>query len=56
MRSAQLMKAAVRQLHLRLHTDSRRDAPAGDSVGQVTQQLALADARVTAQDHDAAGA
>jgi hypothetical protein len=50
------MEAAVRQLHLRLHTDSGRDAPAGDFLGQVAQQLAFADARITAQDHDAARA
>jgi hypothetical protein len=42
------MEAAVRQLHLRLHTYGCRYAPAGDSVGQVAQQLALADARVAA--------
>ena len=45
-RRAELMEAAVGQLHLRLDADGRRDAPAGDTVGQVVQQRALADARL----------
>ena len=51
---AELMEAAVGQLHLRLDADGRREVPVGDLVGQVAQQRALADARLTAQDGDSA--
>src|SRR5918994_2033110 len=39
---AELMKAAVGELHLRLDTGGSRDAPAGDAVTQIAQQGALA--------------
>ena len=41
-RSAELMEAAVGELHLRLDADGPGDAPAGDTVGQVAEQRALA--------------
>ena len=47
-----LVEAAVGQLHLRLDADGRRDVPAGDSIGQVAQQRALADACLAAQHRD----
>jgi hypothetical protein len=40
-RRAQLVQAGISQLHLRLDADGPRDVPAGDPVGQVTQQRAL---------------
>jgi hypothetical protein len=55
-RRAELMEAAEGELHLRLHSGSRCDAPAVDLGGRVREQRALADARVTAQDHDPTGA
>ena len=51
--SAELMEAAVGQLHLRLDADGSRDAPADDTVGQVAQQRALAHARLSPQHRDA---
>jgi hypothetical protein len=50
---AQLMQAAVGQVHFRLHPDGGRDLPAGDPAGQVGQQSALAHASLAAQDEDA---
>ena len=51
---AELMQAAVGQLHLRLDADGPRDVPAGDPLGQIAQQRALADARLAPQDGDSA--
>jgi hypothetical protein len=51
---AQLVETAVGQLHLRLHANGPGDLPAGDPVGQVAQQGALAHPRLPAQDGDAA--
>ena len=52
---AELMEAAVGELHLRLDADGRRDVPAVDPVGEVAEQRALAHARLSAQDdHSAA--
>ena len=53
-RRAELMQPAVGELHLGLDADRPRDVPAGDAVGQVAQQGALADARLAPQDDDAA--
>ena len=50
------MEAAVSELHLRLDADSPRDLPAGDMVGEVVQQRALAHARLAPQDGDPAPA
>jgi hypothetical protein len=36
-RSAELVEAAIGQLHLRLDADGRRDVPAGDMLRQMTQ-------------------
>ena len=55
-RSAELMEAAVGELHLRLDADGPRDLPAGDTVGEVVQQRALAHARLAPQDCDPAPA
>ena len=52
--SAKLMEAAVGQLHLRLDADGSGDAPAGDTVGQVAEQRALAHTRLAPQHRDAA--
>ena len=52
--SAELMEAAVGQLHLRLDADGPGDAPAGDTVGQVAEQRALAHTRLAPQHRDAA--
>ena len=41
-RRAELVQPAVGQLHLRLDADGPRDVPAGDAVGQIVQQRALA--------------
>ncbi len=56
---AQLMQAAVGQVHFRLHPDGGRDFPptslsplTGDPARQVGQQGALPYARLTAQDED----
>ena len=51
-RSAELMQAAVGQLHLRLDADGPRDVPAGRPAPTDSQQRALADARLTPQDDD----
>ena len=51
---AELMEAAVGELHLGLDPDGPRDVPAGDPVGHVAQQRALAHARLSAQDDDSA--
>ena len=53
-RYAQLMETAYGSSISDSTPHRVRDAPAGDSMGQVTQQLALADARVSAQNRDAA--
>ena len=45
-RRAELVQAGVGQLHLGLHAGGPRDAPAGDSLEEVTQQRALAHARL----------
>ena len=55
-RRAELMEPAVGQLHLRLDAHGPRDVPARDPVGEVVQQGALADARLTPQDDDPAPA
>ena len=39
---AELMEAAVGQLHFRLDADGSRDPPASDVIGQIAQQRALA--------------
>ncbi len=36
-RSAELVEAAVGQLHLRFDADGRRDVPAGDVLREITQ-------------------
>jgi hypothetical protein len=51
-RRAELMEAAVGQLHLGLDTDGGRDTPAGNTVGQIAQEGALADAGLPAQNGD----
>jgi hypothetical protein len=48
------VETAVGQLHLRLHADGPGDLPAGDAVGQVGEQGALADPGLAAEDGDAA--
>jgi hypothetical protein len=50
---AQLMQAAVGQVHFRLHPDGGRDLPAGGPAGEVGQQGALAHASLAAQDKNA---
>jgi hypothetical protein len=52
-RRAQLMEAAIGQVHLRLHAHGRHDPPAGNPLGQVAKQGALAHARFAAEDQDA---
>ena len=47
---AELVQAAVGQLHLRLHAGGPGDMPADDPAGQVPQQRALAHARLAPQD------
>jgi hypothetical protein len=51
-RSAELMETAVGHLHLRLDADGCEDVPAGDLLRYITQQRALADARLTPQNDD----
>jgi len=51
-RRAELMNAAVGHLHLGLGTDGGRDTPAGDTVGHVAHQRALAHAGLPAQNGD----
>jgi hypothetical protein len=46
------MKAAVGELHLRLYALGGRDTPPRDTVGEVTEQGALAHAGLTTQDGD----
>ena len=53
-RRTQLVQAGISQLHLRLDADGPRDMPVGDAVGQVTQQRALAHARLAPQYGDPA--
>ena len=53
---AELVEAGVGQLHLRLDAGGSRDVPAGQPVGQVVQQRALAHARLAPQDGDPAPA
>ena len=53
-RRAELVQAAVGELHLRLDADGLRDVPAVDPIGHVAEQRALADARLAAQDDDPA--
>jgi hypothetical protein len=55
-RSAQLVEAAVGELHLGLDADCARDAPALDASREILQQRALACAWVAAQDDDLASA
>ena len=53
-RRAQCMQAGERELHLRLHAGGVNDpATSGRGVGQVPQQRALADSRLTSQDQHA---
>ena len=49
-RTAQLMQAGERELHLGLHSRGSNDAAAGCVLHQVLQQRGLADARLAAQD------
>ncbi len=51
---AELVEAGIGQLHLRLDARGPGDMPAGDSVGHVAQQGALAHAGLPAQDGGAA--
>ena len=53
---AELVEAGIGQFHLRLDAGGSRDVPAGDPVGQVAQQRALAHARLAPQDGDPAPA
>ncbi len=53
---AELVEAGIGQLHLRFDADCSRDVPAGDPVGQVAEQRALAHARLAPQDDDPAPA
>jgi hypothetical protein len=46
---ANLVEAAVRELHLRLDADRRYEMPPGDPVGHVAQQCALADSGLPSQ-------
>jgi hypothetical protein len=55
-RRAELVQAGIGQFHLRLHADRSRDVPADDPVRQVTEQRALAYARLAPQDDDPAAA
>jgi hypothetical protein len=48
------MQAAVGELHLRLDTDSVRDAPVGYPAGQIVQQRALTRARFATEDDNPA--
>src|SRR5499427_1997002 len=52
----ELVEGGIGQLHLRLDTHGSGDVPADGSVGQVTQQRALAHARLAPQDGDPAPA
>ena len=53
-RTAELMHAGERQLHLGLHAGRSRDGPARSPLDDVFQQGGLADARFAAQDQDLA--
>src|SRR4249919_3193572 len=51
---AELVEAAVGELHLRLDADGRGHVPTAETLGQVPQQRALADARLPQEDDDLA--
>ena len=53
-RRAELMKPAVRELHLGLDTYRSSDMPARDSIGHVVEQGALAHTRFATKNDDAA--
>ena len=53
-RRAELVDAAVGELHLRLDANGRRDVPARDTLGYVVQQRALARAGFAAKDDNSA--
>jgi hypothetical protein len=52
-RRAQLVQAAVRQLHLRLDAQRGNDPPAPDAAGEIGQECTLAHARPAAQQQHA---
>src|SRR4029077_9845933 len=51
---AELMEAAIGELHLRFDTDSSRDPAALRSIAEIVQQGALSDPRFPAEDRDPA--
>ena len=53
-RRAELVEAAVGELHLRLDANGRRDVPARDTLGYVVQQRALARTGFAAKDDNSA--